>query len=374
MGRYVQQACDVYNHLANGVDEYCGGFDGKVVLDLGVGFQLIHGGLTLPLAIRAGASRCFGIDIASPGMHSSEPNKVEFWKAAKEMLSVDVQGLDEGRVYFASTDILHFDDFFSRIELLQMSASNMWFRDDMFDLVISNAVFEHVQNPHAVLKEMYRILKPGGTAYIHWNPFTGFRMGGHDIGMPFHYPWAHLRLKEKEHVKKLGEIFRNPDLFSTAFPPEHSPTAERAAIYAEDPGLFYKQIGYDLNRMRISEFLAYATSCGFEIAHSGFHCDESEKKYLTDDIRRELAGYSDEELLTIFHSAALRKPMQGRVNVNSVDGMKSAEPAKTPPGQVPSLARRLVNRGRAIFQRGRRIASDLGSRARPTNRSATERP
>jgi hypothetical protein len=117
------------------------------VLDLGVGFQLTHGGLTLALALKDGAKRCFGIDIAHPDLHSAEPAKVEFWRRVRDELGVEVQGLDQGRVVFASTDILHFDDFFSRITLLQMSASDMWFKDDMFDIVISNAVFEHVKSP-----------------------------------------------------------------------------------------------------------------------------------------------------------------------------------------------------------------------------------
>ncbi len=308
MKSYVEQAKFVYELLAKGVNEHCGGFKDKVVLDLGVGFQLIHGGLTLPLALKDGAKQCFGIDIANPEEHSMEPNKVAFWRAAKDVLGIDVQGLDQNRVYFASTNILHFDDFFSRIVLMQMSASNMWFKDNMFDLTISNAVFEHVQNPASVLQELYRVLKPGGFAYIHWNPFSGLRMGGHDIGMPYYYPWAHLRLKKDEHVRKLAEVFANPQLTATAFPPEHTPTAERAAEYAKDPALFYEQISYDLNKMRIGTFLEYAKACGFEIAHSGFYITDSDRKYLTDEIRRELPGYSDEELLTVLHMAALRKP------------------------------------------------------------------
>lgn len=97
-----------------------------------------------------------------------------------------MQGLDDGRVVFASTDILHFDDFFSKITLLQMSASDMWFKDDMFDVVISNAVFEHVQKPAEVLAELFRVVKPWGGIAANWNPFAGFSMGGHDIGIPFY--------------------------------------------------------------------------------------------------------------------------------------------------------------------------------------------
>jgi len=308
LSKYIAQARIPYNLFAKGVKDHLGGFKGKTVLDLGVGFQLTHGGLTLALALQDGAKRCFGIDIAHPELHSAEPAKVAFWKQAKDTLGVDVQCLEDGRVVFASTDILHFDDFFSKITLLQMSASNMWFKDDMFDIVISNAVFEHVQKPREVLAELFRVVKPGGGAVINWNPFAGFKMGGHDIGIPFYYPWAHLRLSEADHVRKLSEVFSDPKLYATAFPPEHTPTAERAAVYATDPALFRKQISYDLNRMRIPEFLDYAQSVGFKVVSSMPHIFDEDRKYLTPEIRAELHQYSDEELLQTFHAAVLCKP------------------------------------------------------------------
>lgn len=39
---------------------------------------------------------------------------------------------------------------------------NLSFRDDEFDLIISNDVFEHVPNPELAFKECSRVLKPGG--------------------------------------------------------------------------------------------------------------------------------------------------------------------------------------------------------------------
>jgi SAM-dependent methyltransferase len=40
--------------------------------------------------------------------------------------------------------------------------SNLPFGDAAFDMVISRSVFEHLEDPHAVLTEMRRILRPGG--------------------------------------------------------------------------------------------------------------------------------------------------------------------------------------------------------------------
>lgn len=305
--QYVVKARVPYDSCIKGIRDHLGGLKGKVLLDLGVGFQLPHGGLTLALAIQDGASRCFGIDIAHPELHSIDPAKLAFWQQARKSLAIDVQGLEEGRVVFASTDILHFDEFFSKITLLQMSASDMWFKDEMFDVVISNAVFEHVQKPKEVLSELFRILKPGGGAAINWNPFAGLRMGGHDIGLPYYYPWAHLRLCKDEHIEKLRTVFSTPELYKTAFPPEHTPTDERASVYRKDPELFLSQMSYGLNKLRIAEFLSYAEAVGFKIMLSEPVIFDEDRKYLTDEIRSELGAYTEEELLQVLHRCVLRK-------------------------------------------------------------------
>jgi SAM-dependent methyltransferase len=306
---YVNQTAGVYELLASGIKEHCGGFDGKTVLEIGAAFQLPHGGLNLVLAIRDGARQCFGIDITHPCMGCSAPDKVAFWKAAKERLGVECDGIAQNRVCFWSTDVLHYDDFFSKIVQLQMSASNMWFRDGMFDVVFSNAVFEHVKDARNVLREMYRVLKPGGSAYHHWNPATGLVMGGHDVGMPYYYPWAHLRLSEPEHVEKLATVLADPALYTTAFPPGHTLTPERAATLAKDPKTFRRNMMEDLNMLRVGDLHEFAKSAGFVVLYENFNIHEEDRAYLTPEIREELPGYSDDELLTFFHSFALHKPL-----------------------------------------------------------------
>ncbi|KST67356.1 class I SAM-dependent methyltransferase [Mastigocoleus testarum] len=55
------------------------------------------------------------------------------------------------------------------------------FRDNCFDAVVSQAVFEHIPNPFVTAKELYRILKPGGIVHID----TAFMQPLH--GDPSHY-------------------------------------------------------------------------------------------------------------------------------------------------------------------------------------------
>ena len=77
-------------------------------------------------------------------------------------------------------------------------------------------------------------------------------------------------------------------------------------IYSSGNGV--AAVDDDLNKLRVKDFLRYAEEAGFEIVHSGFHIDDAQRQYLTPEIREELSDYSEDELLTIFHSAALRKP------------------------------------------------------------------
>lgn len=48
------------------------------------------------------------------------------------------------------------------------------FGDESVDGILCNAVLEHVSNPQLAVDEMYRVLKPGGQAYV---------------GVPFIYPY-----------------------------------------------------------------------------------------------------------------------------------------------------------------------------------------
>jgi ubiquinone/menaquinone biosynthesis C-methylase UbiE len=54
-------------------------------------------------------------------------------------------------------------------EIIDMDNYRIPFNDNAFDYIFSNQVFEHVQNYPEVLREIYRVLKPGG-ASIHFFP------------------------------------------------------------------------------------------------------------------------------------------------------------------------------------------------------------
>jgi SAM-dependent methyltransferase len=57
------------------------------------------------------------------------------------------------------------------------------FRDSSFDVVISLQLLEHVEHPAAVVREVYRILKPGGWLYLTCANYLSFHEGHYDIAL-----------------------------------------------------------------------------------------------------------------------------------------------------------------------------------------------
>jgi ubiquinone/menaquinone biosynthesis C-methylase UbiE len=52
------------------------------------------------------------------------------------------------------------------LNVIQSPAEKLPFADQTFDMVHSNHVFEHLADPLAAAREAYRVLKPGGVAFI----------------------------------------------------------------------------------------------------------------------------------------------------------------------------------------------------------------
>lgn len=52
------------------------------------------------------------------------------------------------------------------LNVVQSSAEELPFEDGTFDLVHSNHVFEHLADPLAAAREVFRVLKPGGRVFI----------------------------------------------------------------------------------------------------------------------------------------------------------------------------------------------------------------
>ncbi|HBN26094.1 MAG TPA: hypothetical protein DD405_01330 [Desulfobacteraceae bacterium] len=88
------------------------------------------------------------------------------------------------------TDIINVDMFaFDEVDLVA-DAAELPIEDCSVDFIINIAMLEHVDNPNAVLEEMYRILKPGGEVLAYAPFIVPYHAAPHDYSR-----WTHQGLK-----------------------------------------------------------------------------------------------------------------------------------------------------------------------------------
>ena len=75
--------------------------------------------------------------------------------------------------------------------------------EEFLDAIYTLSVLEHIQDLPAAFDEMYRILKPGGVMYHHYDPYFYIK-GGHPPCM-LDSPWAHMRMNEKDIERYIKE-------------------------------------------------------------------------------------------------------------------------------------------------------------------------
>jgi SAM-dependent methyltransferase len=87
-----------------------------------------------------------------------------------------------------------------RLDLRRLSVTELPFPAGTFDVVISNAVFEHLPDLPAAVREVARVLRPGGIGHIAIHLFPSLSGGHHmawafpDQSIPADIPaWDHLR-------------------------------------------------------------------------------------------------------------------------------------------------------------------------------------
>lgn len=55
---------------------------------------------------------------------------------------------------------------YKNLEFIKESVENLSLENDRFEIVVCNQVYEHVSDPHLLIKEIYRVLKPTGYCYF----------------------------------------------------------------------------------------------------------------------------------------------------------------------------------------------------------------
>jgi len=86
-----------------------------------------------------------------------------------------------------------------KIQFNQTDAMNLIYRDRLFDVCFCVDAFEHIPSPEKALQEIIRVLKPGGHAYVSFDPIWTADTGGH-FSHRVDEPWGHLVRSDDEYI------------------------------------------------------------------------------------------------------------------------------------------------------------------------------
>ena len=119
-------------------------------------------------------------------------------------------------------------------------ATQQPFEADSFARIISYSVFEHVAHPYAALTELYRIMKPGGLAWISANLHRGPR-ASHQYRNVY-FPFPHLLFEDDV----FAEFFARHDL------PGHGASWVNRLTWAEYEHHF-ERLGFHIRALRFTD-------------------------------------------------------------------------------------------------------------------------
>lgn len=238
--------------------EWAGDISEKRVVDFGCGKTFW---LTLLLASDGAYATGLDTEVALPGRSARKYHEILQENGFERMLRTwSWDHLFASRYYRCLerefNRILRFD----KVSLERIDGECLPLDTESVDFVVSHEVFEHVPNIDAAAKEISRILKPEGYAYIYVHHFTSLS-GGH------HIAWKH---------------------------PNTSPSK------LVPPWDHLRQRRFSLIPSRLNELRAHHYRSVFERYFDILRWDWLPKEgenLLTPEIRKELSDYSIEELL-----------------------------------------------------------------------------
>ena len=129
------------------------------------------------------------------------------------------------------------------------------FPDGCFDVVTAWSVFEHVTEPRKLLREIYRVLRPGGVIFIQVWPLWSSENGSH-LWPFFDEGFVHLTLTPEEIRTVLHEKLVDPELAESMFAMYES--CNRKTVDQIQRALI--QTGFHFRKVKLTELRARSAS------------------------------------------------------------------------------------------------------------------
>jgi SAM-dependent methyltransferase len=231
------------------------------VLDLGCGANA-----PMTLMLHADGCRVMGVDHVIGhrwGLGFRPSRYAAYWREAgfrRTLRKLAGEIAFDSLYYRALSSASHLRLTESALDLRSMDVQSPTLPANAFDVVHSNALWEHVQDVRAANRTVAAALRPGGIAYIEIHLFASLS-GGHDL------PWITPGRTVLGDVKPWQHL-RDPSWQAPVF----------------------------LNRLRERDFRrAFEQTAGLSIVEWETEFTEGEE-LLTPEIRRELSDYTAEEL------------------------------------------------------------------------------
>ena len=94
--------------------------------------------------------------------------------------------------------------FMGNVDSIEAKAEHLPFDDNSFDLLITRNTLDHVEDVEQCMREMKRVLKPGGAAYIGMNVFSGLLLAYRMVNKDPEHPYT---FSEKSFKKLVNNYF-----------------------------------------------------------------------------------------------------------------------------------------------------------------------
>lgn len=158
----------------------------------------------LRLAVERAGGRIEGARVLDVGTGSGYLPFALAGAGAREAVGLDVAVTTEAPQERAAVRSVLAGDRAAAVTLVEGDVHALPFEDASFDAVCSGSAVEHFEHARLAMREMARVLRPGGITYHGVDPWFGIH-GGHAL-CTLDFPWGHVRLSESDLVDYLHRL------------------------------------------------------------------------------------------------------------------------------------------------------------------------